>query len=467
MPSHPSAPPIYWPIDALRDAYARGELSPTEVLEDGLARLAAFNPHLNAFLCTLEKLAREQAISALEAYRNGTAGPLAGIPISIKDTFDVAGAVSTRGSLVFRSRIAPSDSGAVRRLRAAGAVFVGKTNTAEFGQSATTDNRLGEDCRNPWNLRCTPGGSSGGAAASVAAGIVAAALGADGGGSLRIPAAFTGLVGVKPTFGVCPDEGGFPAMSEFCCPGPLAWRAADARAMLSVLAEQRFVRREVKGPLRVAWCPRPEGRPVDPDLSAVVADAVQQLAALGHEVEEVDIPLEGWNEVFAPLVLEEEGRLRGHLLQQHRELLTEYELVSLKAAASLDAATVAAARERHEAFRAKLDAFMTTYDVIATPTTAVPAFPLGERPRTIAGEQVDALWGAFPFTAAFNVAGTPGASLPCGFVDGLPVGVQLVCARNQDALLLDVAEDLEEALAFNRAAVIARFADAHKHEMVT
>lgn len=467
MPDLRSAHPIYWPIAALRDAYARGELSPAEVLDDALARLAAFNPRLNAFLCTLEKLAGEQAASATEAYHNGTAGPLAGIPISIKDTFDVTGAVSTRGSLVYRSHVASADSGAVRLLRAAGAVFVGKTNTAEFGQSATTDNRLGDECRNPWNLSCTPGGSSGGAAASVAAGIVTAALGADGGGSIRIPAAFTGLVGVKPTFGACQDEGGFPAMSDFCCPGPLAWRVADARVMLGVLAECAFARRVVKRPLRVAWCPRPEARPVDPDLAIVVTNAARQLAALGHEVEEVDVPLAGWTEAFAPLVLEEEGRMRGHLLQNHRGMLTDYELASLEAAVSLDAATVAGARAQHREFQARLDQFLATYDLIVTPTTSVPAFPVGERPRTIAGEHVDALWGPFPFTAAFNVAGTPGASLPCGFVDGLPVGVQLICTRGRDALLLDVAEALEEALDVDVSAVIGRFARAQAPEVVT
>jgi Asp-tRNA(Asn)/Glu-tRNA(Gln) amidotransferase A subunit family amidase len=467
MPDDRSLHPIYWPIADLRDAYSRRQLSPVEVLEDTLARLAAFNPRLNAFLCTLEGLATEQAISAIEAFRNGTAGPLAGIPISIKDTFDIAGAVSTRGSLVYSSHVAQADSGAVGRLRAAGAVFVGKTNTAEFGQSATTDNRLGDDCRNPWNLSCTPGGSSGGAAVSVAAGIVTAALGADGGGSIRIPAAFTGLVGIKPTFGTCRDEGGFPAMSDFCCPGPLAWRVADSRVMLSVLAERAFPRRVVNRPLRIAWCPRPEARPVDPDLAAVVATAVRQFSSLGHELEQVDVPLAGWNEAFAPLVLEEEGRLRGHLLQDYREMLTHYELASLEAAASLDAATVVGAREQHKRFQARLDSFFRAYDVIVTPTTSVPAFPVGERPRNIAGERVDALWGPFPFTTAFNVAGTPGASLPCGFVDGLPLGVQLICARGRDSLLLDIAEDLEEALAVDRTVVIARFADLHEQEMAT
>lgn len=462
-----TAHPVYWPFAALRLAFARRELSPEHLLEDVLARLAAFNPRLHAFLATLEGPAREQTAAAVRAYRDGTAGRLAGIPISIKDTFDVAGAVSTRGSLVYRSQVAKADSGVVRRLRAAGAVFVGKTNTAEFGQSATTDNRLGDECRNPWDLGRTPGGSSGGAAASVAAGIVSAALGADGGGSIRIPAAFSGLVGIKPTFGACRDEGGFRGMSEFCCPGPLSWRVADARIFLGVLADRAFTRGSIRGPLRVAWCPRPEGRPVDSRLAVVVKGAAEQTAALGHHVAEVELPVAGWNEAFAPLVLEEEGRERGRLLRECPDMLTEYELVSLQAAASLDPATVADARRHHRSYQAKLNAFFQTYDVILTPTTAVPAFPVGMRPRTIAGEKADRLWGAFPFTSAFNVAGVPCASLPCGFVDGLPVGIQLVCARDRDDLLLDLAEDLETALAIDRTAVIERFTDVEQTGPVT
>jgi Asp-tRNA(Asn)/Glu-tRNA(Gln) amidotransferase A subunit family amidase len=450
--------PQYWPIAALTAAYARRELTPREVLEQSLARLAAFNPTLHAFIGALDGLAHEQAAAAEAAYRRGTAGPLAGVPISIKDTFDVAGQVSTRGSLIYRSHVAPSDSGAVRRLRESGAVFVGKTNTAEFGQSATTDNRLGEECRNPWDPSRTPGGSSGGAAASVAAGIATAALGADGGGSIRIPAAFSGLVGIKPTFGLCKDEGGFPAMTDFCCPGPLAWRVADARVMLGVLAGQSFARSAIDRPLRVAWCPNPEGRPVDPELARVVADAVSQLTALGHRVDEFEPPISGWTDIFGPLVLEEEHRQRGHLLNGQRDLLTDYERASLEAARVLDEKAVTSARSLHGIYQARFTEFFETYDVIATPATSVPAFPVGQRPKTIAGRPVDALWGAFPFTAAFNVAGVPGAAIPCGFVGPLPAGLQLICARGQDALLLDLAADLEEALNVDRSAVVARWA---------
>lgn len=466
MPDPRAGHPLYLSIAALRASYAKGELSPETVLHESLERLSAFNPRLHAFLCTLEHGATAQARAAARAYREGTAGPLAGIPLSIKDTFDIGGAVSTRGSLVYRDYVAQADSGAVRRLRAAGAVFVGKTNTAEFGQSATTDNRLGEDARNPWNLNCTPGGSTGGGAASVAAGIVTAALGADGGGSLRIPAAFTGIIGFKPTFGLCFDEGGFPAMSEFCCPGPLVWRIADARTIVSILAQRAYVRATPKQSLRVAWCVRPQGSPVDLALAAVTSAAVRKLADLGHYVEEAELPIDGWNDIFGPLVLEEEGRLRGHLLASHRDQLSDYERTSLEAATNLKSEDIATARNRLGPFRQRIDDFFAEWDLIVTPTTAVPSFRIGERPQHIAGEPVDTLWGAFPFTAPFNVAGTPAASIPCGLAGGLPIGLQLICARGRDGALLDIAEDLDEALAFDAAPVIASFREQREPETV-
>lgn len=450
--------PVYWPIARLTAAYACGELDPVDVTKRTLARVAEFNPALNAVVCALDDLAMEQAEAARRSYRRGEAGPLSGVPVSIKDTFDIAGYVATRGSLVHRKSVSQNDSGCVRRLREAGAVFIGKTNTAEFGQSATTENRLGDAARNPWDPRRTPGGSSGGAAASVAAGFATVALGADGGGSIRIPAAFTGLVGVKPTYGLCKDEGGFRGMSDFVCPGSLAWRIADARAMLGVLADASFLRRAVGRSLRIAWCPNVEDRPVEGGLIEAAAGAAHSLAALGHGVDEVRLNFEGWNEVFGPLVLDEERRERGHLLTQARNLLTEYELRTLEAAAALTDAAVATARERHAKYQAHVGTLFERYDVILTPTTAVPAFPIDERPKEIAGRKVDALWGAFPFTPAFNVAGTPAVSLPCGFVRGLPVGVQLVVAHGRDDLLLNLSEDLEEALSVDNSAVVARWA---------
>ncbi len=257
-PAHQAWGPLYWPIDELIAAYRRGTLSPCEVLEEAIARAERFDPVLNAYLQRLDEAARAQARAAEASYREGEPGRLSGVPLSIKDTFPLAGSVTTFGSALFRDNATDADSGQVRRLRASGAVFTGKTNTAEFGQSATTDNRLGDDARNPWDIGRTPGGSTGGGAASVAAGLASAALGADGGGSIRIPAAFTGLVGIKPSYGLLSDQGGLRAMSDFVCPGPLAWRVRDARIVLGVLAARRYVR-AAGGRLRLAWCAPPKG----------------------------------------------------------------------------------------------------------------------------------------------------------------------------------------------------------------
>ena len=191
-------------------------------------------------------------------------------------------------------------------------MFTGKTNTAEFAQSATSENRLGPDTANPWDRTLTPGGSSGGAAVSVAGGMSTVALGSDGGGSVRIPAAFTGLVGLKPSAGLCRDENGFVTMADFSSPGPLARSVDDVRRVLTVLADTPFSRARPQPPLRVAWCPRPEGRPV----ASAIADAVSR-AACGccrrpaTEVEEVELPFDGWQELFGPFVLDTEQRCRG------------------------------------------------------------------------------------------------------------------------------------------------------------
>ena len=453
MPDRGSDSPLCWPVASLIAAYREGVLSPVEVADEVLARIARLNPSLHAYLVRLDDLTRRQAREAEAAYRAGRALPLSGVPISIKDTFPLAGAVTTFGSAVYRNNLTRQDSGVVRRLRTAGAVFTGKTNTAEFGQSATSDNRLGPEAANPWDTTRTLGGSSGGAAVSVAAGFASVALAADGGGSIRIPASFTGLLGFKPTYGLCPDEGGLPAMSDFVCPGPLAWRAADARVFLGALLGRRMSRAGAGRGLRIAWCPCPEGRPVDPGVAATVSAAVASLEALGHEVVETPLPLEGWNRAFGPLVLAEERRERGDLLHQCPDVLSDYVRRSLAAAQTLTDAEIAAARGAHRGYRARIAALFQTWDAIVTPATAVTAFPLGKRPKRIAGREVDWLWGAFPFAVPFNVSGNPAVSLPCGLADGLPVGLQLVMPLNADERLLDLAEDVEEVLAFDRSAM--------------
>jgi Asp-tRNA(Asn)/Glu-tRNA(Gln) amidotransferase A subunit family amidase len=430
----------------LARAYAEHALSPREVAEQALERIERAEPQLHAFVTVTPELLLQQADAAAVRLRDGETGALLGVPVSIKDLFDVENVPTTFGSLVFRDNVAARDSGAVRRLRSAGALFTGKTNTAEFAQSATCENRLGPDTVNPWDHRLTPGGSSGGAAVSVAGGMSTVALGTDGGGSLRIPAEFTGLVGMKPSRGLCRDEGGFVTMADFSSPGPLAHSVDDVRRVLTVLADTPFSRTRERPPLRVGWCARPEGRPVAAPIADAVARGVRMLQEIGHRVEEVELPFDGWQELFRPFVLETENRCRGQLLTSHAAELTTYMEATLRAARRRAERDSSLPWDALRAYRSRMARFFDSVDIAVSPTTAVQPFPIGTRPSTVEGEPIDGLWGPFPFTAPFNVAGVPALSLPCALVGGLPVGIQLAAAAGHDALLLDVAEELEEAL---------------------
>jgi Asp-tRNA(Asn)/Glu-tRNA(Gln) amidotransferase A subunit family amidase len=450
--------PLFWPLEELTRCYGERSLSPLEVTREALARIAAYDQELGAYLTIADTPALTQAAEAERAYVRGAARPLLGVPLSIKDLFDVAGVRTTLGSLVHAHDVALSDSPAVQRLRAAGAVFLGKTNTSEFGQAATTESLVGPPARNPWDRSRTAGGSSGGAAASVGAGLAAAALGSDGGGSIRIPAAFCGLVGLKPGIRAVPAGGQFRAMADFACAGPIARRVADARSLLAVLAGRALPRQAASGGVRVAWCPTLEARPVTPGIAGLAERAVADLAGAGrHEVVDSVPPIDGWQEVFRVLLLAEEWKERGHLLRQPAVRLTDYEARTLAAAEKVTSAEVEAARDGLSQIRRRFLRYLEAVELIATPATATTAFPVGERPREIAGVRVDRLWGAFPFTPQFNVANLPAASVPIGLLDGLPVGLQLVARPGGEALLLDVCEQLEEVVRFDILALAGRW----------
>lgn len=441
---------IFWPIERLTESYRRHEVSPVEVTSMVLDRITQFNKDLNSYLTVTPELALEQARDAEARYRRVDTGlpPLLGVPASIKDLFDVRGVATSLGSRVYGKTVAQTDSLPVDLLRSAGSVFLGKSNTAEFGQSATTDNLLGPECRNPWDPTRTSGGSSGGAAASVGAGLASFALGSDGGGSIRIPAAMCGLFGIKPTFVRAPESESFHGMTAFVGSGPITRTSADARLVLSVLL-QRDLRRGPRGVRRrIAWCGAPEGHPVAPGIRRCNEEVIKNLADLGHEIYEVPLPLQGWADAFGPLVLKDEAHYRQHLLEDDGEQLTFYARRAIEVSARVTDADVTSAMAMRLDVQRRVGEMLRTYDFIVTPTVATTAFLVGDRPAEIDGSKVDSLWGPFPFTAPFNVSGSPAATVPVGLVDGMPVGLQVVGPLNGEELVLDFCEDIEDVVSF-------------------
>jgi Asp-tRNA(Asn)/Glu-tRNA(Gln) amidotransferase A subunit family amidase len=293
----------FTPAYQLADMIKSKKLSPVELTAVILKRIKEINPKLNAYLTIVEEEAMRAAREAEKALVTGSnLGLLHGIPISIKDLHPTRGIRTTMGSLVFQDFVPETDGTVVHRLKAAGAVIVGKTNAPEFGLCGSTENRLGDACRNPWHRERTSGGSSGGAAAGMAAGISPIAQGSDGGGSIRIPAAYCGLYGLKATFGLVPKDFAPWGYSHISCLGPITWKVRDAALMMNVIAgpdglDYTCLRKsppdflkELGGGLRkmrIAWSPDlGYGVKVDPEEKSAVEAAVRVFEGMGHEVEE-------------------------------------------------------------------------------------------------------------------------------------------------------------------------------------
>ncbi|HEX78360.1 MAG TPA: amidase [Dehalococcoidia bacterium] len=431
-------------------------LSPVELVDHLLDRIQALNPKLNAYLAVMESEARKAAQAAETAVMEGAElPPLHGVPVSIKDLYFVKGVPNTFGSLVYKEFVPDADSVVVERLRQAGAIILGKTNTSEFGLSATTENRLGDDCRNPWNLKCTAGGSSGGAAAAVAAGLGPLAIGSDYGGSIRIPASFCGIFGLKPSHGRVPSHDCRRGMELFGDIGPIARTVRDGALLLSIIAGfdprdpfttrqsppnlLEALDREVKG-LRLAWSPDLGYARVNPEVRSIAERAALSFQSLGCLVEEVRPALGEFFPAYDLITLADQYAFNGHLLAGEADKLMPYVKSILEHGQRVTLAQYSQALRQIEHFRRRLADVFESYDLLLSPTTAVPAFPIGQRPRIIDGQEVSPVWGAFPLTAPFNISGWPAASVPCGFsTQGLPIGLQIAGRWGEEATVLQVA----------------------------
>ena len=435
------------------------QVLPSEVSRAVLDRIQAVNPQLNAY-CTIEtETAMATAGQLDEAVQRGDVlGPLCGVPISIKDILYVRDSRTTFGSRLFADHVTREDAPSIERLREAGAIFVGRTNTPEFGFKGVTDNRLFGATRNPWNPSLTSGGSSGGAAVAVATGMGPVGIGTDGGGSIRIPASFCGLVGLKASFGRIPN---YPAtaVDSLRHTGPLTRTVADAALLLEVMAgvDERdpfslegavsdypsLIERGIAG-WRIGFSADLGFADVDPEVARICAAACQSLVVAGAQVEEVDLnwqdPYDCWNAFFYGGI----GGLLGRRLQSEGDLLDPGLRKIVMQGSKLRAEDFVDAQFQRNAFWHQTHPFFRDVRLLVTPALAVPPFPIGQDDADPVGQSSRPL-GWTPFTYPFNLTGHPAVSVPCGFTQaGLPVGLQIVGARFDDLGVLCAARALEQ-----------------------
>ncbi|MBJ7597037.1 MAG: amidase [Candidatus Nephthysia bennettiae] len=451
----------YAPILVLRELLARRAVSARELVEALIDRLEEVNPSLNAVVALRPEAALAEAQSLDRD--SSTRGPLAGIPFTIKDLNETADLPTTMGSRAFAGHQAGFDAEVVRRLRQAGAILLGKTNTPEFGLRATTENQLFGTTRNPWNLGYNPGGSSGGAAAAVAAGISPLAQGSDGGGSIRNPASSCGVVGLKPTRGrVSGAPAAYEAWAGLATDGPLARTIRDVALMLDVIAgpvagepyglpqAMPFLaacdRRPSK--LRLAYTALPAHGQIHSEVKDALVRVVRTFREMGHEVEEASPDLTGLRAAFITIVGGNVGALKKRVPPEKLGDLEPSTVNLMLSGHSLTAADYCEAVNTARTRAAAIMGFWREYDFLLTPTmTQLPPL-LGAMPSSF---ELDAIWDEITdlgaFTYPFNVTGQPSLSVPAGWSieHKLPIGVQIVGEYGSESELLALAACYEEA----------------------
>ena len=434
---------------AAAEAVREREVSPVELVDQALAAIEEKDPEINAFTVVLAENARERA----REVEREPVGPLAGVPIAIKDHVWMRGAPATNGSLALRDFYPDVDAVPVARLRETGAVIVGKTNNPEFCYRGITDNAVYGLTRNPRNLDRTPGGSSGGSAAAVAADMVPFALGTDGGGSIRIPASFCGIAGLKPTFGLVPKLPGFRGWPTLSVDGPLARTVRDLALTLQIMAGASPLD-DLTWPVRLDE--RPRGRvafsedlgfaPVEPPVRNAFNDTVAKLDWNLEEAHPPPIPPTAlWNAIALP----EGYASEGPLLAEYEQQMTEGTAEIVRAGQAVSAAEYLDAQHERSLYTRAWNEFFADYDLLLIPTMQLTAFPVGMlAPASIDGQPIDQFYDDWcTFCIPANLTGQPAASVPIGAdADGLPIGLQIIGRRWEDLTVLAAAAAVERRL---------------------
>jgi aspartyl-tRNA(Asn)/glutamyl-tRNA(Gln) amidotransferase subunit A len=450
----------YMPATEMATAIKAKKVSPVEVVDAILARIDRLNPVLNAYCTVTHEAARAAARAAEAALMRGDAtGILHGVPVSIKDLIMTKGVRTTWGSKIFEQFVPDEDAPVVERLKGAGAIVLGKTNTPEFGFKGVTDNPVFGPTRNPWSLAHTPGGSSGGGTAAVAAGLGPLAVGTDGGGSIRIPCSCCGLFGLKPTLGrvaAAPTYGGLETLAHT---GPMTRTVGDAALMMNAIAGPHArdisslpsdgtdyvaeIGRGARG-MRLAWTPDWGYAPVDPEVRRIAAAGAQRFMQAGCRVDEAN---PGFQSPEAPFMVVFGGSLAARLmdkLSEWRDRMDPGLVLTIEEGAKHSALQFVHAANRRRVLSDAFAKFFQRDDLLLTPTLAAPPLPVGvDSYEEIGGHRVNPP-GWFAFTYPINMTGYPAATVPCGWTAaGLPVGLQIIGPRFADALVLRAAAAFE------------------------
>jgi amidase len=445
------------------------EISATEVMTAFLGQIKRVNPQVNA-ICTFigEEAAMRAAKEADERVAKGHApGPLHGLPHAVKDLVATAGIRTTQGSPIYQDFVPTEDALMVQRLKAAGAIIIGKTNTPEFGAGSHTFNPVFGVTRNPYDLSKTCGGSSGGAAAALACGMLPLADGSDLGGSLRNPAAFCNVVGFRVSPGRVPAYPSENVWNQLPVLGPMARTVADAALLLSVqagpdarapisLAEPgwlfaRPLARDFRG-VRIAWSRNLGRYPVQPAINEVCDKARPVFAALGCEVEDSEPDFSDADEIFQTLRAWSMAQARNEDLQHHRALLKDTVIWNTEKGLTLSGLDVSRAELKRTELYQRVHEFMGRYEFLVLPVTQVAPFPVEtEWVREINGVKMETYIDWMASCYAITLTGLPAISVPCGFTkDGLPVGLQIVGRHQQDFAVLQLAYAFEQATQYGK-----------------
>lgn len=457
-----------WRLTAgqLAQRFNTAAASPTEALDSVLGRIAALDPSVGAFSCVLEEQARARAAELTEELARGhSRGPLHGVPVAVKELFDVRGAPGDYGSDVLAGRTADADAECVRRLRRSGAVIVGTTRSHEFGWGITTQHHTRGGTRNPWNLNRVPGGSSGGSGAAVAAGMVPVAVGSDTGGSIRIPACFCGVAGLKPAFGRIGRTGGVALAPSFDTVGALGRSIGDAAALVAAMSgPDRSDPAATGAPVRaddralssldgtrVATAAALVDGGLDDGVAKVYGQALDALERLGAELVEIDLPGAGEIfEAFRPLQMAEAHHVHRSmgLFPDRADLYGPDVRSRLEAAAGVSIGDYLSAQQQRRRIAASFDRRLQSVDALVSPISAVGPSRIDNSDEALLnGERQPLRDAVMRFTVPQNMTGLPAGIVRAGFdPDGLPVGLQLTAGRGREAAVVAIATVLQAEL---------------------